>query len=221
MSILAALKGKGPNGFGYRSTADDVTAGRYLNGQTILVTGCNSGLGLQTVRVLGLRGARVIATARTADKARAACATLAGDFVPLACELSDPTSVRACVEAVKKDQPALDVIICNAGIMALPEARQAYGYELQFLTNHIGHFMLVTGLLGRLTPRGGSWSSPATRTGGRRRAASSSTTCRARATTSRGRPTGSRSWPTSCSPRSWRAAWAAAPDRRRTRSTPG
>jgi WW domain-containing oxidoreductase len=154
MSILAALKGKGPNGFGYRSTADDVTAGRYLNGQTILVTGCNSGLGLQTVRVLGLRGARVIATARTADKARAACATLAGEFVPLACELSDPASVRACVEAVKKDQPPLDVIICNAGIMALPEARQAYGYELQFLTNHIGHFMLVTGLLGRLTPAG-------------------------------------------------------------------
>jgi NAD(P)-dependent dehydrogenase (short-subunit alcohol dehydrogenase family) len=154
MSMLAVFKRNGANGFGYRTTADQVTAGRDLHGQTMLVTGCNSGLGLQTVRVLALRGARVIAAARTLEKARAACATLAGDFVPVACELSEPASVRACVAAVIKDQPPLDAIICNAGIMALPALRQAHGCELQFFTNHIGHFMVVTGLLARLTPTG-------------------------------------------------------------------
>jgi WW domain-containing oxidoreductase len=154
VSILASLKGKGPNGFGYRSTAEEVTDGRDLRGRTMLVTGCNSGLGLETLRVLALRGARVIATARTADKAREARAGRAGNFLPLGCDLSDPASVRACVAAVKQDGAPLDALICNAGIMALPELRQAFGCELQFFTNHIGHFMLVTGLLDRLSPDG-------------------------------------------------------------------
>jgi WW domain-containing oxidoreductase len=148
------LKGKGPNGFGYGSTAEEVTAGRDLRGQTFLLTGCNAGLGLETLRALALRGARVIATARTADKARDACAPLSGNFLPLACELSEPASVRACIDAVKKDGAPLDGLICNAGIMALPQLRQAYGCELQFFTNHIGHFLLVTGLLDRLAPKG-------------------------------------------------------------------
>jgi WW domain-containing oxidoreductase len=74
--------------------------------------------------------------------------------VPLACELSDPASVRACVAAVVKDGARLDAVICNAGIMALPELKQSCGYELQFFTNHIGHFMLVTGLLGQLADNG-------------------------------------------------------------------
>src|SRR5581483_1307015 len=154
MSLLAWLKKKGPNGFGYGSTAADVTAGLDLHGRTMLVTGCGSGLGLETVRTLAARGARVIATARTADKARQACAELTGDFLPLACELSEPASVRACVEAVKRNGAPLDALICNAGIMALPQLRQAHGCELQFFTNHVGHFMLVTGLLERLAPAG-------------------------------------------------------------------
>ena len=154
MSILALLKGKGPNGFGYRTTAEEVTAGMGLRGRTILVTGCTSGLGRETARVLALRGARVVGTGRTVESAREACAALAGDFLPLACELSEPASVRACVDAVKGDGARLDAVICNAGIMALPELRQAHGYELQFFTNHIGHFMLVTGLLDRLTTDG-------------------------------------------------------------------
>lgn len=154
MSLIAALKGKGPNGFGYGSTAEEVTAGIDLTGQTILVTGCNSGLGLETVRALGLRGARVLATARTIDKAQAAVAGLQGNFVPLACELSEPAAVRACVEAVKSQAGALDVILCNAGVMAIPTRQEAHGCELHFLTNHIGHFILVTGLLERLAPAG-------------------------------------------------------------------
>jgi NAD(P)-dependent dehydrogenase (short-subunit alcohol dehydrogenase family) len=153
MSILALLKGKGSNGFGYRSTAEEVTAGLGLRGRTMLLTGCNSGLGRETMRVLALRGVRVIGTGRTVDKAREAGAGLT-DFLPLGCELSDPTSVRACVDAVKRDGAKLDAVICNAGIMALPKLKQAHGYELQFFTNHIGHFMLVTGLLDRLTPDG-------------------------------------------------------------------
>lgn len=154
MSIVARLKGKGSNGFGYGTTAEEVTAGLDLRGQTILVTGCNSGLGRETVRALALRGARVIATGRTLDRAREGCAGLAGDFVPLACELSEPASVRACIEAVRRGGAPLDAIVCNAGIMALPKLTQKFGCELQFFTNHIGHFLLVTGLLDRLTPHG-------------------------------------------------------------------
>ena len=74
MSLAAIFKGKGPNGFGYGTTATEVVAGCDLAGRTMLVTGCGSGLGLETIRALASRGARVVATARTLDKARAACA---------------------------------------------------------------------------------------------------------------------------------------------------
>jgi WW domain-containing oxidoreductase len=150
MSLYALLKSKGPTGFGYASTASDVTAGVSLAGKTILVTGCNSGLGLETMRVLAARGAHVIGAARTLAKANEAAATAGGKATGVACELSDPASVRACVEAVKTMGIPLDAIIANAGIMALPKLNQAHGYELQFFTNHIGHFILVTGLLDQL-----------------------------------------------------------------------
>ena len=154
MSLYALLAGKGPSGFGYGSTAEQVTDGLSLAGKTILITGCNSGLGYEAMRVLALRGARVVATARTLEKAKAACASVVGETVPLACELADPASVRACVAAVKAADLRLDAIIANAGIMALPKLQQAFGLELQFLTNHIGHFILVTGLLEQLTDDG-------------------------------------------------------------------
>ena len=154
MSLYEHFTSKGPSGFGYGSTAEDVTDGLSLAGQTILVTGCNSGLGLETMRVLALRGARVVGTARTQEKAKAAGDGIKGEIVPLACELSDPASVRACVESVKKAGLKLDAIICNAGIMMLPKLEKAHGYELQFFTNHIGHFILVTGLLDELTDTG-------------------------------------------------------------------
>ena len=154
MSLYEMIKPKGPNGFGYGSTAEQVTQGLSLQGKTMLVTGCNSGLGQEALRVLALRGARVVGTARTLDKARAACGAVKGETVPLACELSDPASVRACVEAVKRTGFELDAVVCNAGIMALPRLQQAYGLELQFFTNHLGHFMLVTGLLDRLAAGG-------------------------------------------------------------------
>lgn len=154
MSLYQLFKANGPNGFGYATTAEQVTAGMSLAGKTMLVTGCNSGLGLETLRVLALRGARVVGTARTIEKARAACATVTGETVPLACELADPANVRACVASVEAAGIRLDAMICNAGIMGLPKLQLVHGYEAQFFTNHIGHFILVTGLLGQLTQTG-------------------------------------------------------------------
>lgn len=146
MSLLGRLKAKGPSGFGYGSTASEVTQGIDLKGRTFLVTGTTSGLGLETVRVLSERGARVLATARSMEKAQRVAASAGPEVLPLVCELADPASVRACVRAVRESGEQLDGIICNAGIMALPKLEQAFGTELQFFTNHIGHFMLVTGL---------------------------------------------------------------------------
>lgn len=154
MSLLAMMKGKGPSGFGYGSTAEDVTEGLDLSGRTILLTGCNSGIGKETLRALASRGAQVIAAARTEDKAAGACQDVGAQATTVACELSEPSSVLACVARVKALGTPLDAIICNAGIMALPKPQQKFGYELQFFTNHIGHFLLVTSLLDSLAPNG-------------------------------------------------------------------
>lgn len=154
MSILSHFKSKGPNGFGYGTTAEQATDGIDLSGKTMLLTGCNSGIGYETLRVLTKRGAHVLAAARTVDKAAAAGANAGGESTAVACELSEPSSVLACVETVKAIGRPLDAIICNAGIMALPTLNQKYGYELQFFTNHIGHFILVTSLLDALADDG-------------------------------------------------------------------
>jgi NAD(P)-dependent dehydrogenase (short-subunit alcohol dehydrogenase family) len=155
MSLVSMIKGRrGASGFGYASTAEEVTAGLDLRGKTILVTGVNSGLGEESARVLAARGARIVGAARDLAKAEAACRALGKDAVPVACELSEPASVRAAVETLSKQGLSFDVLLCNAGIMALPQREVRYGQELQFLTNHIGHFLLVTGLLDRLTPTG-------------------------------------------------------------------
>jgi WW domain-containing oxidoreductase len=154
MSLLSMVKGKGASGFGYASTAEEVTERLDLGGRTILLTGCNSGIGHETLRVLAKRGAHVIGAARTVDKAKQACAAAGGQTAPVACELSEPASIKACVRRVRELGRPLDAIICNAGIMALPELRQKHGYELQFFTNHIGHFILVTSLLDQLAEQG-------------------------------------------------------------------
>jgi WW domain-containing oxidoreductase len=154
VSLVSMLSPKGKSGFGGGSTAEEVTAGLRLDGKTILVTGVSSGIGRETLRVLALRGARVLGTARSLEKAKEACVSVAGKTDPLVCELADPASVRACVEAVHQLGVKLDAIIANAGIMALPKREQAYGVEMQLFTNHIGHFMLVTGLLELLADDG-------------------------------------------------------------------
>jgi WW domain-containing oxidoreductase len=153
MSLAAFIKGRGPSGYGYGSTAEEVTAGLDLSGKTFLVTGVSSGLGLETARVLSLRGAHVVALARTKEAAASALASVNAKGTPVACDLSEPASVRAAVEEVKKGAP-LDALVCNAGVMALPKRHVKHGVELQLLTNHIGHFLLVTGLLDRLAESG-------------------------------------------------------------------
>jgi len=154
MSLYGMFQGKGASGFGYNSTTDEVTEGLNLSGKTYLVTGCNSGLGLDTLRVLASRGAVVIGAARTLEKATAACEQVSKTAIPVAAELSEPDSVRQAVKQVGDSCPPLDGIIANAGIMALPKRAVKHGLEMQFLTNHIGHFILVTGLLPRLTELG-------------------------------------------------------------------
>lgn len=168
MSLYSLIKGPllrqtGESGYGYATTADEVTEHLDLSGKTVLVTGANSGLGFATVRAIARRGARVLALARTLDKAREAAARACGELspppaaqtiVPIACELSDPASVRDCVQKVAALGWSLDALICNAGIMALPKLQQRFGIELQFFTNHLGHYMLVTALLHQLSDAG-------------------------------------------------------------------
>jgi WW domain-containing oxidoreductase len=132
------------------ATAESVTRGVDLRGRTALVTGCAGGIGLETMRVLALRGAHVIGAARTRRRAAAACAAVPGKTTPLACDLAEPASVRAACEAVRALDRPLDIIVCNAGIMAVRTPTARHGVELQFLTNHLGHFLLVQGLLDAL-----------------------------------------------------------------------
>ena len=133
-----------------RSTALEVTAGLELGGKTILITGCNSGLGFESMHVLAARGAGIIAAARTVRKAEEAAEKVPGDITPVACELSDLGSVADCADAVSALNRPIDVLLCNAGIMSPPRLEQRYGLEMQFLTNHLGHFVLVNRLLDRV-----------------------------------------------------------------------
>ncbi len=136
--------------YGANSTAENVTDGLDLSGKMAVVTGVNSGIGQETMRVLALRGAHVIGTARTLDKATQACAAVSGETTPLACELTDKENVRACAAAINEMDQPIDMLIANAGIMLLPKLEQADGIELQFATNHLGHFLLVNLLKDRV-----------------------------------------------------------------------
>jgi len=133
--------------FGYRSTAEEVTAGVDLAGKTALVTGCNSGIGYETMRVLALRGAHVYGTARTAEKAEQACASVAGDTTPVVVELTNFDSISQATGQIRAAGTPLDILVCNAGVMELPELEQVNGIEKQFYVNHLGHFVLVNQLL--------------------------------------------------------------------------
>ena len=126
--------------------ADDVTAGIDLSGKTALVTGCNSGIGYETMRVLALRGAHVLGTARTAMKGMQACTSIAGRCTPLVLELTDFDSVVACADAVQDTGKPLDIVVLNAGVL-FREHREVNGLEMHFVVNHLGHYLLVRRLL--------------------------------------------------------------------------
>jgi len=137
--------------FGSNSTAEEVTQGLDLTGKTALITGANSGLGYETMRVLAMRGAKVIGTGRTAEKADTACQSIPGGMAtPAVLELSSLDSVASCAEQVLEMDTPIDMLILNAGIMALPELEQVDGVERQFFVNHLGHFALTLELLERV-----------------------------------------------------------------------
>jgi len=141
--------------FTAQSTADHVAAGLDLTGRTYLVTGATSGIGKETARVLAAHGSFIVGTGRSAAQAQAALDEVApGKGKGVACELSEPASVRAAVDIIGASGRRFDGFIANAGIMALPKLETKHGLELQFLTNHVGHFILVMGLAERLTDNG-------------------------------------------------------------------
>ncbi|KZX66197.1 short-chain dehydrogenase [Alcanivorax sp. HI0033] len=126
-----------------------------LSGKTILVTGANSGIGLEAVKLFAGRGAEVIMACRNADKANAAAqavkAVASGARLSImALDLADLASVKAFAEAVKQRFTTLDVLLNNAGLMAPPLQRTRDGFEMQFGTNHLGHFALTGQLIERL-----------------------------------------------------------------------
>jgi NAD(P)-dependent dehydrogenase (short-subunit alcohol dehydrogenase family) len=138
--------------FNAKSTAEDVTAGLDLTGKVALVTGCTSGIGFETMRVLAMRGASVIGTSRSLEKARAAGDRVEGATVPLQLELSDFQSVVKCAESVRSLHSSLDMLICNAGFLGGSGQRSLVnGVEKHFVVNHLGHFVLVNRLLDRLS----------------------------------------------------------------------
>jgi NAD(P)-dependent dehydrogenase (short-subunit alcohol dehydrogenase family) len=133
--------------FNKESTGEEVTQGLDLTGKTVLITGANSGLGYETMRVLAMRGAHIIAIARNMEKAKKACDSIEGKTTPVACELTDFNSILACTNTIKELKQPIDVLICNAGIMELPELEQVRGLEKQFVVNYLGHFILTNRLL--------------------------------------------------------------------------
>ncbi len=133
--------------FGSASTAEEVTAGLDLTGKTALVTGCNSGIGFETMRVLALRGAHVYGSGRTLEKAKDACESVEGRTTPVVIELTNLDSIVAAAESIKNRTDTLDMLICNAGVMEIQQLEQVNGIEKQFFVNHLGHFVLVNRLL--------------------------------------------------------------------------
>jgi NAD(P)-dependent dehydrogenase (short-subunit alcohol dehydrogenase family) len=131
-----------------------------LSGQRILVTGASAGLGVETARILVEHGARVVGAARDLNKARAATAGIpagSGDGPGLELvelDLASLASVRACADVLVAAGKPFDVIIANAGIMACPKGTTADGFETQFGTNHLGHFVLVNRIASLLKPGG-------------------------------------------------------------------
>lgn len=137
--------------FDDKSTAEEVTQGIDLKGKLAVVTGCTSGIGFETLRVLALRGAHVVGTSRSLERAQAACAKVRGVSSPLQLELAEPESIIACANAVRSINLPLDILVCNAGYLGAGGERQLVnGIEKHFAINHLGHFILVNRLLGRL-----------------------------------------------------------------------
>ena len=139
--------------FGATSTTDEVLSGRDLSGKRVLVTGVSAGLGVETARALAAHGAHVVGAARDLAKAekategvRAAAANGGSAFELIELNLASLASVRACADELLAKGEPFDLIIANAGVMACPLSYTADGFEMQFGTNHLGHFVFVNRL---------------------------------------------------------------------------
>jgi len=136
--------------FGATSTTDDVLSGVNLRGKRILVTGVSAGLGVETARSLAAHGANVVGAARDLNKAETATAQVrkdaaanGGSFDLIALDLGDLKSVRDSSNKLLEKGDPFDVVIANAGVMATPFTYTKDGFEMQFGTNHLGHFVFV------------------------------------------------------------------------------
>lgn len=133
--------------FGFSTTTDEVLAGHDLTGTLAVVTGASTGLGEETTRALAAHGATVVMAVRDPERGRAAADRIRS-VVPDArlelreLELASLASVRSFADGLLADHDRLDLLINNAGIMACPEGTTVDGFELQFGTNHLGHFLL-------------------------------------------------------------------------------
>ncbi|MBY6216782.1 SDR family NAD(P)-dependent oxidoreductase [Qipengyuania aquimaris] len=145
--------------FGFSSTTDEVLEGKNLSGRTALITGGYSGLGQETARAMAAKGAHVIISGRDATKLSAAADALVEEtgarIDTLVCDLASLDSVRKAAAEANDRFDKIDLLINNAGVMACEEAKTADGFEMQFGTNHIGHFLL-TNLLMPLVEQGES-----------------------------------------------------------------
>src|ERR1700733_2419755 len=147
--------------FNATSTTEEVLEGRNLNGMRVLVTGVSAGLGVETARALGRNGARVVGAARDLAKAEHATAQVrvdaeagGGSLELVELDLASLASVRACADALRARDEPFDLIIANAGVMRTPLGRTADGFETQFGTNHLGHFVLVNRIASLIAPAG-------------------------------------------------------------------
>ena len=147
--------------FGAESTTDDVLNGVNLSGKRVLVTGASAGLGIETCRVLASHGATVVGAARDLEKAKRATeivrkdAANGGSLELIELDLASLKSVRACAEALVKAGKQFDAVICNAGVMATPKGQTSDGFESQFGTNHLGHFVFVNRIASLIRKNGG------------------------------------------------------------------
>jgi NAD(P)-dependent dehydrogenase (short-subunit alcohol dehydrogenase family) len=139
--------------FGETTTATEVISGIDLNGKTIIVTGGHSGIGLETTKVLSEAGATIIVGARDVAKARQTLAEVKNVRI-IELDLSEPLSVDAFANEYRKSFKICNILINNAGVMATPLLRNSLGYEMQFATNHLGHFQLTARLWNELRESG-------------------------------------------------------------------
>jgi NAD(P)-dependent dehydrogenase (short-subunit alcohol dehydrogenase family) len=144
--------------FGATSTTDEALEGIDLSGKRALVTGVSAGLGVETARALAAHGAEVVGAARDLAKAKAATASVSaepangGSLELVQLDLTSLDSVRACADALVDDGQGFDFVIANAGVMATPFGKTADGFETQFGTNHLGHFVLVNRIASLMKP---------------------------------------------------------------------